>query len=412
MKRKMLFIIIIACFTAVSFGQRRARTSILKIIQLTKPVTSGTTSFEDALSKLRPAEKFTGQPVDNTIVGQLAWAGLGNRISSSAAQVIPQPLQSPFPMQIYMVINEGVFFYQPLNHSMERIVEGDIRLALAGATAMPTSVASAGCVIVVASTSVSRNTAARRGGTSASARNAMLLEAGHIAQNIQLQAVCLEGLGSTAISEFDSSAVSKVCNLQRDLDVLYIVCVGYMTEREKLANPSDTAAAKKAAIIVPAQNFEDEEFWQTKNMLDSARILVTVVSNQPGPIRGRNGTLFDVPVRADQIRADDFDALIVIGGPGTSIFNNDPVVRNLLRDASQKRKIIGASSYGTVILAGAGILQGVKVTGPVAESTNIQRMGAVFSNLPVEEHMRVITCAGPQAARIFATALADAILGR
>ena len=409
MKRKILFLVIIACFTALSFGQRRSRTTIQKIIQLTKPVTSGGKSFQEALSALRSEGRFTGLPIDKNTIGQLAWAGLGNRINPGAAQTAPSPLESPFPTQIYVVANDGVFYYQPLNHSLEQITEGDTRIALANATRAPSSIANAGCVMIITS-NVSRNTGTGRGSTVTSSRTAMLLEAGHIAQNIQLQAACIEGLGSITISEFQESDITKACSLPRSADVLYMVCVGYVPDQSS-AN-SNSATVKKAAIIVPSEGFQDEEFWQTKNILESGRILVTVVSNRIGPIKGVNGTMFDVSVPANQIRADAFDALVVIGGPGAAMFNNDMVVRDLLRDASQKRKIIGATSYGTVVLGTAGILRGIKIACPIDVSNDLISMGAVYSNVPVEEHMRVITCADPKMARTFATALADGILSR
>jgi len=54
----------------------------------------------------------------------------------------------------------------------------------------------------------------------------MLLEAGHIAQNIHLQAVSL-GLASVPIGAFDISQVHDICNLPTALEPIYIICVGY-----------------------------------------------------------------------------------------------------------------------------------------------------------------------------------------
>lgn len=418
MKRKILFLLIIACLTAVSPGQRRNRTKIQRIIQLTKPATSGGMTFQKALANLRPANRFTGQAIDKTDIGQLAWAGLGNRMDPGLTTITPQPLESPFPTQIFIVANDGVFYYQPINHSLEQIAEGDVRLTLANekATSMPGPVSSAGCIMIVTS-SVTRSSASRRGSTPTSTKSVMLLEAGHIAQNIQLQAECLEdGLGSITISDFNENNVSKICNLPRGADVLYMVCVGYLTEQDRQGDrdSSNSTTTKRAAIIVPSENFQDEEFWETKNMLDSARILVTVASNRPGWIKGMNriGSPFEVQVPVEQIRVNDFDSIVIIGGAGAAMFFDNRIVLDIINEAFQKRKIIGATSRGTLVLANAGILKGIKVTGLIEESGAIQNAGAVFTNLPVEKDMRVITCAGPQAARTFAIALADAIHGK
>ena len=421
MKRKILLLIILSCIAAVSFGQRRSRSVVQKIITLTKPQTTGKMYFEEALSKLKNIYRFSGQTIDRSAIGQLAWAGLGNRVTPEmmASAGVPQPLQSPFPTQLFFTTNEGVFFYQPLNNSLEQIMEGDVRAALAGTTAMPESVRSAGCVIIITS-SVTRNTGTRSGTAtgapalpassrgSVMSRNAMLLEAGHIAQNIQLQAVCLgQDLGSITIGDFDSRAAAKVCGLPRELDMLNMVCVGYMTEQDREGSPGSNvlASSKKVAIIVPGENFQDVEFYTTLNTLDAAQIQIVVASNRLGPVRGvnMNSAPFDVQVLASQIRVADFDGIIIIGGPGAAAFINDQVVLNIIREAFDNRKIIGATSMGTAVLASSGIL---------AEAVNISQMGGIFTSELVENDSRVITCMGPQGAVKFALAFTDAILGR
>ena len=411
MKRKILLLVVLSCVTAISFGQRRPRTVVQRIIQLTRPDTTGKMPFQEALSKLKNTYRFTGQSLDRSSIGQLAWAGVGNRQASGTNSLTPGPLQSLFPSQLYIVTNEGVFFYQPIGNSLEQVLEGDVRASLAATATIREPIASAGCVMVVTS-SVLRSTSARRSGPATANRDAMLLEAGHIAQNIQLQAVCLDqGLGSVAISDFDARAAARVCGLPRNLEALYMICVGYLTEQDLNPEPAaGMAVSKKAAIIVPSVDFQDEEFFTTLNTLTAAQIQTVVASNQIGPIRGVNKNPFDVQVRADQIRASDFDAIIIIGGPGARAFINDQVVLNLVRDAFNQKKIIGATSLGTSVLANAGILRGVKVTGLLTEGVNISNTGAIFTGELVENDSRVITCVGPQGAVKFAREVADAIL--
>ena len=51
MKRLIILIIILTCFTALCLGQRRIRGVTQKIIQLTEPSTKGKLTFEEALNK-------------------------------------------------------------------------------------------------------------------------------------------------------------------------------------------------------------------------------------------------------------------------------------------------------------------------------------------------------------------------
>jgi SagB-type dehydrogenase family enzyme len=52
------------------------------------------------------------------------------------------------------------------------------------------------------------------------------IEAGHLAQNIHLQAAVLN-LGSVPIGAFDDTQVKKVLSLPEDQEPLYIIPVGY-----------------------------------------------------------------------------------------------------------------------------------------------------------------------------------------
>ena len=53
-----------------------------------------------------------------------------------------------------------------------------------------------------------------------------LIEVGHCAQNIHLQAVAL-GLGSVPIGAFQDKEVKRLLNLPEEIDPLYIIPVGY-----------------------------------------------------------------------------------------------------------------------------------------------------------------------------------------
>jgi nitroreductase len=51
------------------------------------------------------------------------------------------------------------------------------------------------------------------------------MEAGHVAQNILLQATAL-GLGAVPVGAFQEQQVAKVLKLPRDQTVLYLIPVG------------------------------------------------------------------------------------------------------------------------------------------------------------------------------------------
>ncbi len=407
MKRLTILIIILTCFTALCLGQRRIRAITQKIIQLTRPTTVGKVSFEEALSKQQDVLMFSGQTLERMLIGQLAWAAQGARESQTSLQTVPSPEETS-PIKLYLATNEGLFIYQPDENSLEQTAYQDIRGTLATATApMGDSVASAGCIFVI--TAPTRRLSTQRGNNS---RISMYLQAGHIAQNIQLQAICLD-LGSVTISDFNTRIVNTTCRLPRNIEPLYIICVGYpASQSASEAGDDQTAVIKRAALIIPSANFRDEEFFETIKALDAAGIQRDVASTRTGIIRGMLGGSFVANALVNQLKVDDLDAIIFIGGTGVIEYIYNPVALNLIREAWDKRKIIAATSTAPSILANAGVLKGVKVTSFITEREVLTQIGAVYTGTPVEQDMKIITCSGPDAAIPFARALVDAITGR
>jgi protease I len=408
MKRLAILIIILTSITALCLGQRRIRAVTQKIIQLTRPNTAGKMTFEQALFKQEDVLMFTGQPLERMLIGQLSWAAQGKRESQTSSQTESLITEAASPIQLHIATNEGVFVYQPEENSLEQTVYQDIRGALATAVApISDSVVSAGCTFII--TAPTRRLSTQRGNSS---RKSMYLHAGHIAQNIRLQATCLD-LGSFAIGDFNTRNVNTACRLPRNTEPIYLICVGYPASESTQETDEDrTTELKRAALIVPSANFRDEEFFETIKALDAAGIQRVVASTRTGIIRGMLGGSFEANALVNQLRADDFDAFIFIGGTGVLEYVYAPAALNLIREAFDKRKIIAATSTAPSILANAGILKGVKVTSYITEREVLTQIGAVYTGTPVEQDMKIITCNGPDAVIPFTRTLVDAITGR
>ncbi|GAG04689.1 unnamed protein product, partial [marine sediment metagenome] len=269
--------------------------------------------------------------------------------------------------------------YRPAEHSLEQTSDQNIRGRLAAAASMQESVATAGCNIIVAG-SVRKLTSQFR----TKARTYMLLEAGHIAQNIQLQAVCLD-LGSVTIGGFNTKDVSRICRLPRGLEPLYIICVGHPIEQAaaEALEAQEGTGAKRAALIVASQNFRDEEFFETKRALDAAGVQTVIASTRIGIIRGMLG-IAEANILVGQLRVEDYNAIIFIGGPGAVEYAVNPAALNLAREAVRQRKILAAIDTAPTILANAGVLTGVRATSFLSERNRLIQAGAVYTGIPVE----------------------------
>jgi SagB-type dehydrogenase family enzyme len=120
------------------------------------------------------------------------------------------------------VVQEGVYHYEPQDHRLVSLIQGDRRLELHAAALRQSAILEAPAVIVIAA--VYERTSQKYG--SERSPRYVHLEAGHAAQNVLLQAVAL-GLGSVPIGAFDDDQVQKALELPADHQPLYLIPVGH-----------------------------------------------------------------------------------------------------------------------------------------------------------------------------------------
>ncbi|HUS73640.1 MAG TPA: DJ-1/PfpI family protein [Sedimentisphaerales bacterium] len=400
MKRFVILALILGGFAALCLGQRRPRVSPVKVIQLSEPKSTGSVSFEEALAKRRSVRQFTGQPLKLAQIGQLAWAGQGITEPARGLRTAPSA-GAIYPITLYFATQDGLFVYNAGEHSLEQTSNLDVRGSLA-ATNAP-------CNILIAGSE--RKLAAKFRGE---ANKYMLLEAGHIAQNIQLQAVCL-GLGSVSIGGFDARGINRVCKLSRNIEPLYIISVGYPaapTTTEEKTSTTERPKTKRAVLIIARENFRDEELFETRRVLTEAGVNTVVASSKRGAAKGMLGRVAEAAILVNEIAVDDYDAIIFVGGAGAMEYFHSRAAWNIAREAVAKRKVLGAICIAPAVLANAGVLTGVRATSFPSERERLQRAGALYTGVPVERDGLIITGSGPMAAIQFGRAIADALAGR
>ncbi len=403
MKRFIIPAIILVAFACFCLGQSRSRASRLKVIQLTEPSLKGAITFEEALTRRRSVRRFSDQQLKPTQISQLAWAGQGITEPVKGLRTAPSAGET-YPIKLYIATQEGLFVYRPEEHSLGQISNLDVRGSL--------SAINAPCTIILAGSERQVTTKFRR-----EARQYMLLEAGHIAQNIQLQAVCLD-LGSVAIGGFDTRSIRKVCRLSKDLEPFLLIAVGHPEtettpeEGEKEGDKTEGPKAKQAVLIVGRENFRDEELFETRRVLTEAGVKTVVASTKTGAVRGMLGRITEATILVNELRVDDYDAVIFIGGAGALEYFESRIAWNIARDTVQKRKVLGAICIAPAILANAGLLRGVRVTGFPTERDRLLSAGALYTGAPVERDGLIITGDGPMAAILFGRAIADTLAGK
>lgn len=192
-------------------------------IKLPRPKTTGKMSLEEAIVNRHSVRSFSKKELSLEEISQLLWAAYGQRDVDSvtgASKTVPSA-GALYPMEIYLVSPNGVFHYFPSSHSLKEISDKDLRSSLSHAALWQGAIAGAAVDFVI--TCVYDRICWKYGERGMRYAH---IEAGHIAQNIHLQAVCL-GLGSAPIGAFNDIAVQKALYLPKDNIPLYIIPVGH-----------------------------------------------------------------------------------------------------------------------------------------------------------------------------------------
>jgi SagB-type dehydrogenase family enzyme len=191
------------------------------LARLPEPKKQGSVSLEEALAGRRSERSFVRRTLDREQISQLLWAAQG--VTRRGLRTAPSA-GALYPLEVYLVSGEGIYRHLPRSHELERIAEGDILPQLARAALDQGCIREAPVSIVIAA--VYQRTERRYGDRAA---RYVWIEAGHVAQNIHLQAVAM-GLGSVPVGAFDDRQVHRVLSLPEDQMPLYIIPVGYTAE--------------------------------------------------------------------------------------------------------------------------------------------------------------------------------------
>lgn len=194
------------------------------VIDLPKPKQKSNISLEETLSKRRSIREFSYDALTLNEVSQLLWSAQG--ITDSKNGRTAPSAGALYPIRVYLVAGKvknlptGVYRYEPLKHQLIRTREGDVRESLSeAALGQPWVKNGAVNFVITAVYEITTRKYGERG------IRYVHMEAGHVAQNVLLQAVALE-LGAVPVGAFYDSEVKKVLNLKDNEQPLYIIPLG------------------------------------------------------------------------------------------------------------------------------------------------------------------------------------------
>ena len=193
-------------------------------IELPEPRYESKVSIEEALLSRRSIREYTGEPLTLQEVSQLLWATQG--ITDPRGFRTAPSAGALYPLELYVVVGDvenlakGVYRYEPQEHELIKVLDGDQRLEVAKAALKQESVEKAAIDIVV--TAVYERTTVKYGDRGI---RYVHMEVGHAAQNLCLQATAMN-LGTVTVGAFYDEQVKEVLNLPENEQPLYIIPVG------------------------------------------------------------------------------------------------------------------------------------------------------------------------------------------
>ena len=190
--------------------------------------TDGTVSLEKTIKVRRTIRSFTPQQLTLEQFSQLLWAAYGitedrghKRAAASGGACYPMELYAMVGEEAVKGMEAGICHYEPMGHSVSLVLQGDFREGLARASLGQMWMATPPLSLVICA-EYARITS-RYGDRGV--RYAMI-EAGHMGQNIFLQAEAL-GLGAEIVGAFQDEAVIQVMGTPSSHEPLLIMPVGY-----------------------------------------------------------------------------------------------------------------------------------------------------------------------------------------
>jgi protease I len=137
-------------------------------------------------------------------------------------------------------------------------------------------------------------------------------------------------------------------------------------------------------LIFVGDVYEDLELWYPKLRLIEAGAKVVVAGEKAGATyAGKHSYPCTADAGLAEMKAVDFDGLVVPGGFMPDKLRRDPHVLQIVRDFAAANKLVAAICHGGWIPISAGVYRGVKVTGSPGIKDDLVNAGATWEDAPV-----------------------------
>jgi protease I len=166
---------------------------------------------------------------------------------------------------------------------------------------------------------------------------------------------------------------------------------------------------RRVAVLVE-KLYEDLELWYPVLRLREAGCVVTIVGPRAGErYASKHGYPAEADAAASEVRAADFDAVIIPGGYSPDHMRRTRAMIELVADAARRNKVVAAICHGPWMLCSARCIQGKKITGFFAIRDDVENAGGVWQDAACVRDGNIITSRTPDDLPAFLQGIIEAM---
>ncbi|MFE4354367.1 type 1 glutamine amidotransferase domain-containing protein [Peribacillus butanolivorans] len=164
---------------------------------------------------------------------------------------------------------------------------------------------------------------------------------------------------------------------------------------------------KRVALLIEDDYQEMEAWYPTYRLQEEGATVVIVGSGTKSTYHSKLGYPMEADKSADEVKVDDFDAVIVPGGFAPDHMRLCKPMVDLVRGAYESGKLTAAICHGGWMLASAGAVRGRKVTGYLPIRIDVENAGGEWVDAEVVCDGNVITSRTPEDLPAFAREIVE-----
>jgi len=152
----------------------------------------------------------------------------------------------------------------------------------------------------------------------------------------------------------------------------------------------------KKVLLLTENGFEDRELMYPYYRLQEAGYQVVVVGPKAKETyNGEHGMSIKSDAAPEGVKMDDYDAVIVPGGRAPDRMRLNKGLVRLVKDATQKGKVVAAICHGAQLLIEADVVKGKRMTCYMSVATDLKNAGAIYEDKSVVVDGKFVTSRSP-----------------